>query len=149
MITPPKQIKFSHVYEKFSKDLFGTDATLASLDIVQRKDLLASFIEYDTVYIEDEKRKHYPLNAPAYMVLGFNTPMIEPRIIRITEKLSREVGFTTCRSHADWKTKTYEWYLESIGQRFKVVLTEPEGVSREVNLDDNPGGKSEISRRPT
>jgi hypothetical protein len=137
-----KQIRFSHAYRKFPESIFGTDATLASLDIVPRKDMLDSFVEQDTVYDENGRCRHYPLNALVYMVLSFNTPLIESRVIRITEHLSREVGFTTCRSYSDWKTSTYEWYLSSIGERFRIVLEAPEGVSRSMNLNENPGGKS-------
>jgi hypothetical protein len=140
MTDPPKQIKFSHVYEKFAKGLFGTDVVLVSLDIVQRKDMLDSFVEYDTVYIENEKQKHYPLSSKAYMVLGFDSPHIIPRRVQITRSLSREVGFTTCRSYADWKTSTYEWYLSSIGERFKIILDEPEGVP-EASTETIIGGR--------
>jgi hypothetical protein len=139
MIERPKTIVFSHIYEKFPAAIFGTVAELRTVDLVPRDQMLASFVEYDTVYILDGKRRHFPLNSILFTVLGFDSDLLAPRSIKVSDRVARFVSFTTCRPFREW---SHAWYRDQIGNPFKPILSGSGKVSREANLDDNPGGKS-------
>jgi hypothetical protein len=118
VIEPPKTIKFSHVYKKFPKEVFGTLIDLRAVDIVPREKMLDSFVEYDTVYDVNGKPRHFPLTAKIYTVLGFDTDLVAPRRIDVTAELSMFASFTTCRSFREW---SHSWYAGAVGEGFLVV----------------------------
>lgn len=100
-----KQIKFSHIYEKFKGLGIDKPVTLIDMVILHKDSLSEYFIEYDTKYYAGGEKHNYPLKDDEYILLFF---------MDYNGKL-----FTTLRRRNNEKEA---YYISNVGSQFKVVI---------------------------
>lgn len=119
------QIKFSHIYEKMPDDIIGKKVQLIDIVEIHKANLMLDFIEYDTRYIENGIRKHYPLPNTELIILGLKVEDCQINKIKYCVfKSPLNASFTTVRKYTPWK---WNYYFSNLGKKFEIVLVENGG----------------------
>lgn len=103
-------IKFSHQYQKLERGFFPIvltipkEAKLISAAVFDLSQMPEDFLAWDTLYYENGKEKHYPLEPGRYIALIF---------------FDQDRLFSTLRPYTERK---FAYYLGQVGRTFDVVI---------------------------
>lgn len=95
-----KTISFAHEYPKIHKQ---TEAILIALFRAKKKKFSKEFLNYDTLYVENDLYKYYDLPAEDYIVLIFLG--------------NHNIPFTTVRSYSE---KKWVYYKSALREKFVI-----------------------------